>query len=60
MRVGAEYLIIGKERLVLASDPYVPHESFFRQRQKHTISNFFSGIFRGGHMPLMPFGSTRL
>ena len=42
----AEYLIY---RLVLASAPYAPAESFFHRGQKHTISNFIRGIF-----PLSP------
>ena len=33
----AEYLIITKERLVLGSAPYAPHECFFHQGEKHTI-----------------------
>ena len=28
-----------------------PHDSFFHQRQKHTISNLTCGIFRGGICP---------
>ena len=40
--LSAEYLIT--ERLFLASAPYVPHESFFHQGQKHTILNFIRGI----------------
>ena len=50
---GAEYIIITKERLVLASAPYAPNESFYHQAQKHTILNFIRGILIGGHM-LMP------
>ena len=46
---GGEYLIIAKEKLVLASAPY---ESFFPLGQEHTISNFIRGIFRGGIFPL--------
>ena len=41
---GAEYLIITKERLVLASDPY---ESYFHQGQRHTIRNS-SGAYTEG------------
>jgi hypothetical protein len=36
--------------LVLASVPYVTHESFFHQGQKYTILKFIRCIFRGGHM----------
>ena len=62
--MGAEYLIT-KERLALASAPYVPHESFLHQRQKHIISNFIRGLFRGspamiqqGYILLMPLNTT--
>ena len=41
---GAEYLIIAKKGLVLASAPYAPHDSFFHQVQKHFILNFIRGI----------------
>ena len=62
---GAKYLIIAKERLVLASASYAPNESFYHQGQKNNISNF---IFRGEAYALsiliyqghMPHGSTRL
>ena len=37
--VGAEYLNITKDRLVLASAPYAHYESFFHQGLKHTNSN---------------------
>ena len=40
--VWADYLIIAKERIVLASSP---NERTFHQGQKHTISNFIRGIF---------------
>ena len=59
-----DYLMITKNRLVLAS---TPHESFFHLGQKDTFSKFIRSIFRGainlihqGHMPLMPHGWTRL
>ena len=47
-------------RLLFASALYAPHESFLHQGQKRTISNFFRGIFIGGHKPLMPHGWTLL
>ena len=34
---GAEYLNITKDRLDLASAPYVPNDIFICQGQKHTI-----------------------
>ena len=40
---GAEYLIITKEGIVLASASYAPNESYFYQGQKYTILNFLSG-----------------
>ena len=40
----AEYLMITKERLDLASSPYTPNKSLLNQAQKHTISNF-SGAY---------------
>ena len=40
----ADYLNITKERVVLASAPYAPHESFFY----HTILNSIRGILKGG------------
>ena len=48
---GAEYLIITKERIVLAFAPYAPHEGYFHQGQKHTIF---------APMPLMRHVLTRL
>jgi hypothetical protein len=36
--VGAEYLIIAKEGLVLASAPYALHVRFFHQEQQQTFS----------------------
>ena len=51
---GAEYSIIIKERLVLASALYTPRESFYHQGQKHTISKFIIGILRGlAYTPLI-------
>ena len=47
-REGGEYLIITKEILILASASYAPHESFFHQGQKHTISNFIRAYSKGG------------
>jgi hypothetical protein len=44
---GAEYLVIAKEELGLASAPYAPHERIFNHRQKHPISNLIRGKFRG-------------
>ena len=40
----AEYLIITKKRLNLASAPFALHESFFHQGQKHNISNYIREI----------------
>ena len=45
---GAEYLIITKARLVLASAPCAPNNSFFNQWRKYTILNHNKGIFRWG------------
>ena len=45
------YLIVTKEKLVLASASYASHESFSHQGQKNTILNFIMGIFRGGICP---------
>ena len=55
---GVDYLIITKERLVLASAHMPSKESFFHKGQKHTISNFFRGIFRWGICPLLWFDSS--
>ena len=46
--------IITKERLVLVSAHYAPHESFYHQGQKHNISNFTRCIFREGICHLCP------
>ena len=43
---GTKHLIITKERLVLASVPYAPNESFFHEGQKFTILNFIRDIIR--------------
>ena len=59
IKEGADYLIITKERLVLASAPYVQHGVFY-QGQKHTIFIFIRGMLSLGHMPLMPKSSTHL
>ena len=63
---GAEYLIITKDRLVLASALYHLHESYFYHRQKHVFgislgSKYLitTGFNHQRYMPLMPHGSTR-
>ena len=35
----------GKERLLLASAPFEPHEIFCHKGQKHTFSNFIRSIY---------------
>ena len=66
----AEYLIIAKVKC-FGLCPYAPYVSFFRQGQKHIISNSSGECLEGGayaphdlirqrHIPLMPHGSTRL
>ena len=40
------------ERLVLASAPYAPHESFYHQWQKYTISNLSGVYLEGAFAPL--------
>ena len=52
---GTRYIIINKDRLILASALYVPHESFFHQGQKHTILNFIRGILNMGGGAYAPY-----
>ena len=63
---GAEYLIITKDRLVLASALYHLHESYFHQGQKHTFgislgASYLKGAYAPpgfiyqGHMPLISY-----
>ena len=52
---GADYLIIVKKRLVLASASYAPHESFFHQGQKLvqiSSGNYLKVWFIRGITPL--------
>ena len=64
---GAEYLIIDKVRLVLASVPYDSHECFFHQLLWISSGAYLEGgictlhvLIHQGHMSLMTHGQTRL
>ena len=55
---GAEYLIINKERIVLASANFAPHERFFHQGQKHTTINFIRAYLDGTYVCTLWFQSS--
>ena len=56
---GVEYLIIAKERLVLVSAPFAPHDSFIHQGHTNLIS-IMGRFIRGHNAPYAPQLDTPL